>query len=174
MDFRAPGEVAISMIPYMQEIIDEFPDDIGTPANTPAADHLFDVRDDATLLSKSRSDDFHHTVAKLLWASLRARPDTLLALSFLTCRVKAPDEDDWKKLVRLISYVKGTVGLILCISADHADVVKWFVDASFGVRADFKSQTGAFMTLGKGSMYSSAKKTAVEYVKLDGFRARWR
>ena len=41
MDFRAPGEVAISMIPYMQEIVDEFPDDIGTPANTPAADHLF-------------------------------------------------------------------------------------------------------------------------------------
>jgi hypothetical protein len=37
-------------------------------------------------------------------------------------------------------------------------VVKWYVDASFAVHPDFKSHTGAFMTLGKGAMQSIARK----------------
>jgi hypothetical protein len=37
-------------------------------------------------------------------------------------------------------------------------VVKWHVDASFAVYPDFKSHTGAVMTLGKGAMQSIARK----------------
>jgi hypothetical protein len=37
-------------------------------------------------------------------------------------------------------------------------VVKWYVDASFAVHPDFKSHTGAMMTLGKGVMQSIARK----------------
>jgi hypothetical protein len=37
-------------------------------------------------------------------------------------------------------------------------VVKWYVDASFAVHPDFKSHTGAMMTMGKGVMQSIARK----------------
>jgi hypothetical protein len=37
-------------------------------------------------------------------------------------------------------------------------VVKWYVDASFAVHPDFKSHTGAVMTLGNGAMQSIARK----------------
>ena len=97
-------------------------------------------------------------VAKLLWASLRTRPDILLALSFLTSRVQHPDEDDWKKLIRLLTYVKCTSQLKLRLCAEQTNIIKWWVDASFGTRDDYKSQTGAYMSLGKGSMFSWSKK----------------
>jgi len=42
-------------------------------------------------LSKTRSGIFHATVAKLLFVAKRAQPDILLAVSFLTTRVKEPD-----------------------------------------------------------------------------------
>ena len=41
---------------------------------TPAADHLFDIRDNADKLDNDTSELFHSLVAKLLFLSKRARP----------------------------------------------------------------------------------------------------
>ena len=110
------------------------------------------------LLNQEASNMFHHTVAKILWGALRARPDLLPALSYLTCKVTAPDQDDLKKLIRLVSYISGTVELPLILTADTTRVVKWWVDASFAVRKEMRSQTGATMSMGKGCIYSSSRK----------------
>ena len=159
LDYRVSGEVSVSMIPYMQEIVDEFPEDLGKlKAKTPAAAHLFDVNPDPQFLAEEMADVFHHTVAKLLWASLRARPDILLAISFLTSRVKQPDKDDWAKLTRLLVYVKGTMDLKLRLTSEGTGVVKWWVDASFATRSERRSQTGGCLSLGAGAIFSFSKK----------------
>ena len=160
LDFSVPGEVAVSMIPYMQEIVDEYPEDLGNrSAKTPAAACLFDINPEPTYLPKEKADQFHHIVAKLLWASLRARPDILLAVSFLTSRVKKPDEDDWGKLTRLVVYIKYTVNLVLRLASDCTRVSKWWIDASFGTRVpDLKSHTGGCLSQGKGAIISMSKK----------------
>ena len=68
LDFLSPGELGVSMIPYLQEVVDEFPEDIQSKkAKTPAANHLFDVNDSAEKLTKEKADVFHHVVAQLLW-----------------------------------------------------------------------------------------------------------
>lgn len=51
---------------------------------------------------------FHSFTASLLFLSQRARRDIQTAVSFLTTRVKRPDEDDWLKLRRVLRYLKGT------------------------------------------------------------------
>ena len=38
------------------------------------------------------------------------------------------------------------------MKADNLQVVKWYVDASFVVHPDYRSHTGAVMTLGEGSI----------------------
>jgi hypothetical protein len=43
-------------------------------------------------VSRQRASLFHSTVAKLLFVAKRAWPDILLVVSFLTTRVKDPDE----------------------------------------------------------------------------------
>jgi hypothetical protein len=73
------------MVPYFQDIVDEFPEDLGKPASTPAAIHLFDEFDDPVLLDEGQKKMFH-TVAKVLWGTIRARYDLLPDLSYLTCK----------------------------------------------------------------------------------------
>ena len=71
-------------------------------AATPAADHLFSVRDadEAKYLLEEKDIAFHHTTAQLLFLSPQLRRDIQTAVSFLTTRVNKPDEDNWGKLKR--------------------------------------------------------------------------
>ena len=55
---------------------------------TPAPDNLFVVNEDCD--KEEASADFHTIVAKTLYVTKRARPDTCLAVAFLTTRVRAP------------------------------------------------------------------------------------
>jgi hypothetical protein len=72
--------------------------------------------------------------------------------------VRAPDEDDYKKLSDVMKYLRGSIDKILMLEADAMHLVKWWVDASFTVHHDMKSHTGATMPLGKGSVYSTSAR----------------
>ncbi len=61
---------------------------------TPAPDNLFVVNEDCDKLSEAASADFITIIAKTLYVTKRSRPDTCLAVAFLTTRVRAPDTDD--------------------------------------------------------------------------------
>ena len=53
-----------------------------------------------------------------------------------------------------MKYLNGTRDLVLKLSGDQLNILKWYVDAAFAVHADFKSHTGVAMTMGKGAMMS--------------------
>jgi hypothetical protein len=96
LDFAVPGEVKITMIPHVKEIIKLFAehDKSLSHANTPAAEHLFKVNEDAVRLDEREATIFHNFVAKCLFLTKRARPDTSTAVAFLATRVKGSDQDD--------------------------------------------------------------------------------
>jgi hypothetical protein len=151
-------KLQVSMIGYLQEIIEEFPYEIVGKVSTPAAPHLFDKDENGTRLNADESKIFHQVVAKVLWAATRVRPDLLTTLSYLTCQVKAPDQDDMKKLIRMITYIRNTINLPLILGMKGSKEMKWWIDASFGTRYQLRSQTGATLSLGIGSLYSMARK----------------
>jgi hypothetical protein len=64
--------------------------------------HLFDMDEEAAVLSADEKQLFHFLVAKLYYLSKRAHPDILAALSFLTTRVQAPTQKDYGKLLRVL------------------------------------------------------------------------
>lgn len=66
--------------------------------------------------------------------------------------------DDWEKLLHLLKYCNGTRKDKLILSADDLHVIKWFVDSSFAVHADFKSHTGGTMSYGTGSPLTTSRK----------------
>jgi len=84
-------------------------------------------------------------VAKLLFVAKRARPDILLAVSFLTTRVKEPDYDDWKKLIRLLGYLRGSEDLLLNLSCTELKNLTWYIDGSYATHEDMKRQSGAIL-----------------------------
>jgi len=163
-DHSKKGEVGVSMTPYLNDLLREFPEKLGAPQASPAADHLFCIRDEeeAQPLPEEQAVAFHHTTAQLLFLSLRARRDIQTAVVFLTTRVKAPDEDDWGKLKRLLRYLKGTRGLKLILTADDMSVVKWWIDASYAQHFDSKGHTGGMMSLGKGAVTSKSIKQKIQ------------
>jgi hypothetical protein len=108
-NFKTPGEVKVTMIDYPKGAIRDFPEVITGSVATPAGDQLFDIRPDEDeskqFLDETRAQAFHHAVAQLLFSSIRTRKDIQTTITFLTTRVKLPDEDDWAKLKRLLKYV---------------------------------------------------------------------
>ena len=58
-----------------------------------------------TQLNGEQSDSFHRTVARLLFAAKRARPDLQTAIAFICTRVKSPDVNDYEKLKRVIQHI---------------------------------------------------------------------
>lgn len=107
LDFSVPGEVKIDMVNYVKQIVSayEVHDPSGKINITPAAEQLFQVRNDAQKIPEAKAKVFHNFTARALFVTKRSRPDIHTAASFLTTRVREPDEDDWKKLQRLIRYL---------------------------------------------------------------------
>ena len=62
------------------------------------------------------------------------------------------------KLVLLIRYLRATLTLPLILSADSTNIVKWWVDGSFGVQPDTRIQTRGTASLGKGSFILTSIK----------------
>ncbi len=89
---------------YLKKVIEEFPEEITGVCAIPANDYLFKVRENGTKLNEELAEAFHHTVYQLLFAASRARCNNQTAVSFLTTRLKKPDEDHWGKLPYLTGY----------------------------------------------------------------------
>ena len=77
LDFSSDKVAKVGMIKYIRDIENDFPEPLGTPAATPAADHLFKIRDpdEARLLEDPKKEAFHHATYQLLFFSSRARRD---------------------------------------------------------------------------------------------------
>ncbi len=118
---------------------------------TPAPDNLFLlVNEDCEKLLEAVSADFHTIVAKTLYATKRARPNTCLAIAFLTTRVRAPNTNDWEKLCHLMEYLRGNHDQPLVLDNDNNGLLMWYVDASFAVHPNMRGHTGGGLTLGRG------------------------
>ena len=157
LDFSKPKQVVVNMEEMIDEILSDAPEDMDGVATTPAADYLFKVRDSAPKLDEERAILFHRKTAQILFVAQRGRPDLRTAISFLTKRVHSPDEDDYKKLARVVKYMRKTKFLRLTIEATFLDQNHWFIDGAFAVHADMKSHTtGAYMTFGKGMLDGSS------------------
>jgi len=158
-NFSKKGKVIINMVDYISDMVDDFPVQLKKTdtAPTPAADDLF-AAGKGTKLNPKHAEVFRTFVAKALFACKRARPDIHTAVALLCTRVKNPNLEDWKKLIRLLKYCNGTRQDKLTLSADNLHVIKWSVDSSFAVHPDFKSHTGGCMSLGTGAPITTSRK----------------
>jgi hypothetical protein len=95
--FHENETVSVSMKLYLEEAIRDSALTINRQTASPASKGLFEVEETSPPLPKTDSEIFHSVVAKLLYVALRARPDILLAVSFLCTRVAAPTVHDQKK-----------------------------------------------------------------------------
>ena len=90
IDYSEPGQAKVTMLNYVEEILTAFakanPKATGTKSSA-APENLFLVNEEYEKLLTNKSVQFHNLVAKTLYDTKRARPDTCTAVAFLTTRV---------------------------------------------------------------------------------------
>ena len=159
LDFHVEGEVPTDMKHYIDMMLHDAPADMEGVSSTPAAPHLFKTNlEDPILLDDKKKKIFVHLVMQGLYLSQQGRPDIRTAISFLCGRLHNPDKDDYKKLTRMMQYLRGMKNLILILRANDDGIVRWWIDASYAVHKDMKGHTGATLSLGKGGIYNGSWK----------------
>jgi hypothetical protein len=148
----------ITMKQYLEEAISESRMNITKKVATPARKHLFDVDEESPLLNKDEAEVFHSVVAKLLYVSLRARMDLLLAIGLLCTRVSKSTKQDQAKLKRVLEYINETMDLEYTLGADDLEKIRTWVDASYAVHPDMKSHTGGVISFGTGGIVCKSTK----------------
>lgn len=119
------------------------------------------INPNATKLDPEHADIFHKFTAKNSFLSQRSHLDIMSTVAFLCTRVKAPDEDDWKKLLCLSICLKCTKRFHLTLQADNSHIVQRWADTAFAVHPDMKSHTRAAMTMGKGAIQAISTKQKI-------------
>jgi len=154
------GRVVVSMEAYLSGVLEEL--EVKGTVTTPATANLFNVNSRSAQLSVAVAKKFHTVVAKLLYLAKRVRVDILLAIAFLSTRVKSPTEEDQGKLDRVLKYLYGTKDQVLVLSPTATKWLEGYIDASFGCHPDGKSHTGLVVKLfGCTVMCMSSKQKLV-------------
>jgi hypothetical protein len=97
LDYTVRGQVKITMFDYVDEILtaSDREEPKGGGNNTSAAPgSIFKVDESCEKLKQDKAVEFYNMVAKTLYSTKRARPDTCTAMTFLTMRVRATDKDN--------------------------------------------------------------------------------
>ena len=155
-DFTDPSKVRITMDKYVEDVLKLY--EVTGYAKTPAAEDLFDVDEESPRLAEVDADVFHSRVAKLLYLAKRVRPELLPAIIFLTTRVNCSTMQDKGKLDRVLRYLNKFPRLGIGLSVSKPLSVVGYIDASFGVHSDYKSHTGAVVSLGSGPITCDSSK----------------
>ena len=162
IEINEDRNVKIEMKEQLLEAINMFEETEGSrvteEVKSPAQCYLREVNLKSLQLCVKKKESFHSIVAKLLWVMKRARPDLETAISFLCTRVGKSDEDDWKKLRRVIAYLKCTINDVRIIGASSLTEIFTWIDAAYAVNPDMKSQTGGTMPLGVGVLHAKSGK----------------
>jgi hypothetical protein len=180
LDYTVRGQVKITMFDYVDTILTAFdkaePKGGGTKISA-APGSIFKVEESCVKLAQNKAVEFHNLMAKSLYATKRARPDTCTTIALLTTRVREPDKDDWTKLVHLMRYIRCICTIPLILSANGSGILKWWMDASFTVHPNMRGHSGGGLSLGCGfTIVSSTKQklntrssTETEIVGVDDF-----
>jgi hypothetical protein len=161
LDYSTPGVLKVDMREYISSMLDEFPYKIQGTVQVPWSEKLFKVDESSKKLDDTRRETFHSYVMKAMFLCKRGRSDVQPAISFLASRVIEPNENDWAKLLRVLTFLKTTREDLLALEADDTQTLKWYVDAAFAVHGDMRSHTGSTFSLGKGMIVSDSTKQKV-------------
>jgi hypothetical protein len=158
LEYKDTGEVVVDMAYYVKKMLEDFPEKLKNGTLCPWTERLFKVDDKSKTLSDDKVKTFYTFVMKGMFVCKRARPDIQPVIAFLSTRVRAPTDQDWNKLMKLMAFLKATQEDVLTLELGDKQRIEWFVDAAFAVHPDFKGHTGAMSTLGRGAFSALSTK----------------
>ena len=159
LDYSVQAQVLMDMVDCVKSMVKGFlKEHLQGKVASPWNENLFKVNEKSPKLDTAQAELFHTVTAQGPFACNGARPDISPAIAYLTTQVRAPNQADWDKLVRIMKFLKQTAKDRLTLRANGSGELRWYVDASFAVHPDHRSHTGAVMTMGNGAITSISRK----------------
>ena len=158
-DYSVPGKVKISMEDYITKLLNFY--NISETSTTPHDSNLFE-EEDLPLLPEAEQSFLHSGTAQLLYLSGRVRPDISLPVNYLCTRVKKFTQSDKLKFYKILHYLNSTKFIHLNLECSQQNIsIDAFADASYGISANRKSQSGHVIMIGKGSILAQSIKQKI-------------
>ena len=109
LDYSVQDQASMDMVDYVKSMVEGFPKEhLQGKVASPWNENLFKVQEKSPKLDTAIAELFHTVTAQGLFACKRARPNISPATAYLTTRVRAPNQDDWDKLVRMMKFLNQT------------------------------------------------------------------
>ena len=131
---RKKRSIKVTMGALVDKLIESYAKDLKI-AVTPATQAIVDPfeNSDLTPLKPVRLSEFVTIVMTLLFIARFVRPDILLPVTLLACRLKTANELDHSEAIRIVRYLKGTRDIGLVFEGPAEAIMRFFVDASHGL-----------------------------------------
>jgi hypothetical protein len=158
-DFTQKGKCTIDMRGYVDGILTDF--HVNGGSKVPCTMQLLEIDETSPALDEEKRKRFHSAVAKLLYLSVRTRPDLQVTVSFLSTRVQQPSQQDEEKMEKALKYLNSTKHLNLTLEPGEELKITTSIDASHGIHVDGKGHTGGTYSLGKGAIHARSTKQRI-------------
>ena len=157
MDYSTRGTFKVNVTDSADAMKEDFP--CQTNKTLKAWNYtLFSVNANSPRLDKEKSDTFHTFTMRCMFLCKRGQPDVEAEVGFLSTCTSVSTQQDWNKLVQLLSFIFAMRNDILTLEADDSRMLNWYVNAAHVVHADIRSHIRSIQTMGKGSIASSSTK----------------
>ena len=111
------------------------------------------VDDTKPPLDQKRKDTLHSVNTKCLYITNRGSPAINPTVVLLCTIVAKRNEDDWKKLERLLVFLKNTIDDKICIGVFNIESLYTWIDAKYAVHPDMKIHIGGAILFGQGMLH---------------------
>jgi hypothetical protein len=155
LNYEVEGQVPCNMTSYVQVMIKDFLQQLDGESKIPWNDKLFKVNEDTSNLDKNKAEQFHTVVAKGLFVQV-------IKTRYITCNCNYSSQVSRPRGLGTASKIDEVLEIykLLCAYPESSGdrKLKWYADAVFAVHPDYKSPTGATMTMGAGAVISISRK----------------
>ena len=123
------------------------------------AKNLLWVDDTKLLLDQKLKDTLHSVTSKCLYITKRGSREIDPTVAFLCTRVFKSNYDNWKKLERLLMFLKNTTDDKIYIGVFNVESLYTWIDSAYACHPEMKIYTGGAILFGKSMLHCwSGKK----------------
>jgi hypothetical protein len=167
--------IYLSQKTYIRKLLQRFAVWQGHPSRLPIA---VDVYKHAQREGEVTQQPFKELLGGLLYISVCTRPDISFAVSYLSSFFSSPSNEHFEQAVKILLYLKGTIGLMLPLGGEERECTELniFADADWAQDPiDRRSRGGFIMKVNQSLIGWSSKKlqglqslssTEAEYVQV--------
>ena len=122
-DYSVPGALCLDMTDYVKGMVNNFPCKL-KEEEYPWNQNMFKVDDAEKNLGNKHCQVFCTFVMKGMFVCKRTRQDTAPGIALLSTRTTSPNNGDWRKLLKLLGFMKRTKDNVAMLESDNLQSIQ--------------------------------------------------